>query len=95
MKLITRLIVPILSGALILLGFGGCKSAKKAAARAEEQAEEQAREQAERERLREMERQDSIQRAEEIRRRTRPDNEPIRVLYGPPPSSYLKNIDKY
>lgn len=90
MKAITKLTTIVLSSLLVLLGFGGCKSSKKAAQlRAEEL-----------ERLRSLQEQDSLQRLRqeqqelEFRKRQERDREPKRLLYGPPTMRYVKDLDK-
>lgn len=70
----------MLSGLLVLLGFSGCRSSKRAAEKAEaERAAEQAR-------------QDSIDRANNPATPVIKPDDPrvIRVLYGPPPARYRK-----
>ena len=90
MKAITKLTSVVLSSLLVLLGFGGCKSSKKAA---QLQAEE-----LERQRL--MQQEDSLEllrrQQEELnfRKRQERDNEPMRLLYGPPTMRYVKDINK-
>jgi len=88
MKAINKLTTVVLSSLLVVLGFGGCKSAKKAAQiRAEE---------LERQRL--LQEQDSLERLrqaqEELDFRKRQEREPMRLLYGPPTMRYVKDLDK-
>ena len=83
MRPITRLTTAFLSGLLILLGFGGCRSSKRAAEKAAEAA-----------RAADEARLDSLRR---IQQRPQPFVRPddptrIRVLYGPPPARYRKDI---
>ena len=75
MKRITKLSTMILSGLLVLLGFGGCKSVKKASKDDTQTAK------------------DSVIITDLKGRpiQVRPDDPTrVRVLYGPPPSSYRK-----
>jgi len=80
MKAITRVTTALLSGLLILLGFGGCRSSKRAAQKAAEEAEQA--------------RLDSIQKAQQQPQSIIGKDDPtrIRVLYGPPPARYRKDI---
>ena len=80
---ITRITTALLSGLLVLLGFGSCRTSKRAAEKAEaERAAEQAR-------------QDSIERANNPATPIVKPDDPrmIRVLYGPPPARY-KQVEK-
>ena len=85
MKPITRFTTALLSGLLLLLGFGGCQSSRRAARKAAEKAEQE-----------EQARQDSINKAYGPDRPILKPDDPgrIRVLYGPPPTRFRKNLDK-
>ena len=81
MKPITRLTTAMLSGLLIILGFGSCRSSKRAAAKAAEEA-----------RIAEEARQDSLRRAKQQPIIGPNDPTRVRVLYAPPPARYRQDI---
>ncbi len=92
MKAITKVTTLLLSSLLALLGFGGCRSAKKA--QREMEAEQHRMDSIARADLERQEQEEALrQRQKEIERQRARENE-IRVLYGPPPSRFIKNIDK-
>ena len=92
MKAITQVTTLLLSSLLALLGFGGCRSAKKA--QREMEAEQQRMDSIARAAWERQEQEKAMrQRQKEIEERRARGNE-IRVLYGPPPSRYIKDIDK-
>ncbi len=85
MKPITRLTTALLSGLLLLFGFGSCRSAKRATARSAEEAEQR----------RLAAQRDSIEKAQGTAPVVKPtDPGRIMILYGPPPARYRKDLDK-
>lgn len=76
MKKITKLSTVILSSLLVLLGFGGCKSGKRAAKEESQAAKDSS----------------SVTNIPGRHIQIRPDDPTrMRVLYGPPPSRYRNN----
>lgn len=80
MKTITRVTTALLSGLLLILGFGGCRSSKRAAEKAQRDSEQA--------------RQDSIDRSNNpVTPIVRPDDpRRVRLLYGAPPVRYRNDI---
>jgi len=76
MKKITKLSTIFLSSLLVLLGFGGCKSGKRAAKEESQAAKDSS----------------SVTNMRERPVQLRPDDPSrMRVLYGPPPVRYRNN----